>query len=133
MIFVRDDSEIVRNGGQTAVWNGVLIVLRMVSLGIRNTDELSVLFKKQVHVLQNKELALAPWNASRFPFGNSVFFHFHGVRLLSRNKVHLGVYNEPKIVFVKIYTKYFTDLKDAICTLKKHGYGINDKCVFRIH
>jgi hypothetical protein len=33
-------------------------------------------------------------------------------------------------VFVKIYTKYFTDLKDAIYTLKKHGYGINRQMRF---
>ena len=131
VIFVRDESEMVRKWWADRCLEWCFNRLEDGKFGDQKyLDELSVLFKKQVHVLQNKELALAPWNASRFPFGNSVFFHFHGVRLLSRNKVHLGVYKIPKIVFEKIYTKYFTDLKDAIYTLKKHGYGINRQMRF---
>ncbi len=126
VIFVRDDSEIVRKWWADRCLEWCFNRLEGGKFGDQKyLDALSVLFKKKVHVLQNKELALAPWNASRFPFGNSVFFHFHGVRLLSRNKVHLGVYKIPKIVFEKIYAKYFMDLKDAINTLNKHGYGIN--------
>lgn len=131
MVFVRDESEMVREWWADRCLEWCFNRLEDGKFGDQKyLDDWSVLFKDQVHVLRNKELALAPWNVSRFPFGNSVFFHFHGVRLLSRNKIHLGVYKIPKIVFEKIYASYFIDLKSAMNSLKKHGYGINRQMRF---
>jgi len=79
------------------------------------------LFPDKVHILQAKEYTLAPWNASHYNFKKSLFFHFHSVRLLSDIKIHLGVYQLPKIVFDQIYLPYFNDLIHAIDEMKKEG------------
>jgi hypothetical protein len=47
----------------------------------RYLDDWPDRFSDLVHVLQNKELILAPWNATRFPYGNAIVWHFHGLRL----------------------------------------------------
>ena len=35
-------------------------------------DKWPELFDDKVHILSNKELLLAPWNATRFPYTNSI-------------------------------------------------------------
>lgn len=68
-------------------------------------------FPDYVHVLKNKELALAPWNATRFPYGNAVFWHFQGLRILPKGKVDLGsIYEIPTVTIKAIYFKYYEDL-----------------------
>jgi hypothetical protein len=62
-------------------------------------------FSAETHVLGNKELALGPWNASRFPYGQSVFYHFHGLRLTSDRSVNLGSFMLPRVVIDKNYKK----------------------------
>jgi hypothetical protein len=72
-------------------------------------------FPDLVHVLENKELALAPWNATRFPYGNGVFWHFQGLRLLPKNRLDLGsIYVIPKTTFESIYALYFNDLRNVV-------------------
>lgn len=79
-------------------------------------------FESHVHVLQNKELALAPWNATRFPFGNAVFYHFHGLRLISDKSVEVGNYSLPKTLVENVYRPYFQDLRNSLEILQKSGY-----------
>jgi hypothetical protein len=81
-------------------------------------------FPKLVHILQNKELALAPWNAIRFPFGNAVFFHFHGLRISSKKRVNTGGYSLPAPVVRFVYKPYINDLKTAIQILGAAGVTI---------
>lgn len=45
-------------------------------------DDWPIRFADSVHVLTNKELLLAPWNAIRFPYGCAVAWHFHGLRIV---------------------------------------------------
>ncbi|HEY8360761.1 MAG TPA: hypothetical protein VIL30_25165, partial [Ramlibacter sp.] len=45
------------------------------------------MFGEQVHVLADKAAFLAPWNASSIPYGRSVVFHFHGLRIYDGYKV----------------------------------------------
>jgi hypothetical protein len=71
-------------------------------------------FTDFVHVLNNKELALAPWNAMRFPYGSSIFYHFHGLRIVSIKQVNIGGYSLPKPLIENIYRPYLIDLKRAI-------------------
>lgn len=78
-------------------------------------------FSDKVHVLQQKELALAPWNALRFPYGNSVFYHFHGLKIISENGVHTGPYRLPLALKRNVYRKYVYELKNKINILKTHG------------
>jgi hypothetical protein len=77
-----------------------------------------------VHVLQNKELTLAPWNAKRFPYGNSVFYHFHGLRIVSVNKLSLGGYEIPLCVINEIYKPYCKCLRDVSNDLRSIGYDV---------
>lgn len=68
-------------------------------------------FMGSVHVLNDKELALAPWNATRFPYGRSVFFHFHELRIAAANRVNIGPYSLPKPLVEFIYKPYLVDLR----------------------
>ncbi|MBS4051720.1 MAG: hypothetical protein KGZ69_11015 [Methylomonas sp.] len=85
-------------------------------------DDWTERFPLQVHVLQNKELLLAPWNATRFPYGNSVAWHFHALRvLIAKNQaiyVEFGPYLLPKYTLEHVYKMYLLDLKSAVEALK---------------
>jgi hypothetical protein len=78
-------------------------------------------FSDSVHVLQAKERALAPWNAMRFPYGHAVFYHFHGLRLISERRVEIGNYLLPRALRANVYEPYFSDLHKAINLLCKHS------------
>jgi len=75
-------------------------------------------FGDVVHVLQDKELALAPWNATRFPYSNAIFYHFHGLRILSREQLQIGQYSLPSALKQYVYKPYCDDLKEAIKQLE---------------
>ena len=77
-------------------------------------DEFEKLFLDDVHVLQNKNLALAPWNATILDHSQSVIFHFHGVRLLGQNRIHLGRYELPNNLLYSIFRPYYHDLNHAL-------------------
>lgn len=86
-------------------------------------DEWPSRFGDLVHVLQDKGLAIAPWNASYFPYGNAIFYHFHGLRLTSNTTVEIGSYLIPKIVTQNIYKPYYRDISDSIQDLKRIGFS----------
>lgn len=79
-------------------------------------------FSESVHILNNKELALAPWNSTRFPYVTSVFFHFHELRIVNDQKVNIGFYNLPAPLIRGIYIPYLADLKSATKTLEQSGF-----------
>ena len=87
----------------------------------RYLDKWPQQFPNIVHILQDKELCLAPWNASRFPFGNAVFYHFHGLRITSKNSVNTGGYTLPSPVLKYVYEPYLKDLKKSIEILSSIG------------
>ena len=78
-------------------------------------------FGNEVHVLENKELALAPWNAMRFPYGNAVFFHFHGLRITSKHELDAGNYQLPSNLVKYIYKPYLFDIRSAVISLGSLG------------
>lgn len=83
-------------------------------------------FGQWVHVLADKELALAPWNAMRFPYGNSVFYHFHGLRIISARHVAFGLgrYVVPAPVLQNVYRPYLCDLRSARDALAASGLPV---------
>jgi hypothetical protein len=87
----------------------------------RYLDKWPEIFPNEVHILNNKELALAPWNAFRFPYGNAVFYHFHGLRIVSKNTVNIGEYTVPTTVLNNVYLPYLRDLNKAIEILTSVG------------
>jgi hypothetical protein len=78
-------------------------------------------FAERVHVLEHEQWTLAPWNATRFPYGTAVLYHFHGLRLLAGRRVSLGDYALPPAVVVNVYEPYLACLKDALALLSTIG------------
>jgi len=80
-----------------------------------------------VHVMQDKEKALAPWNASRFPYGGAVFYHFHGLRLISNDRLEIGNYYLPNSLREFVYKSYFADLRTAVDELLSVGVELKSQ------
>jgi len=85
-------------------------------------DDWPECFGNVVHILRNKELALAPWNATRFPYGGAIFYHFHSLRLISESKYSFGGYELPVNHKENIYKPYLNDLKFALAKLKNSNW-----------
>ena len=93
-------------------------------------DDWPVRFETKVHVLINKELILAPWNASRFPYGNSAIWHFQGLRLTEDEQyfsVHLSEYALPETTLNYVYQAYVMDLKQVVGILIRQGVKISSQ------
>lgn len=81
-------------------------------------------FSREVHVLGDKELILAPWNATRFPYGPSVCWHFHALRLMKGRGgygVDCGNYALPTATRQYIYREYVKELRCAVDMLLAIG------------
>lgn len=78
-------------------------------------------FSDEVHILQQQQFMLAPWNVTRFPYGSSILFHFHGLRI--GNKIYVvDFYHLPNVVVKNIYEKYIYDIQVSIKTLSNNGF-----------
>ena len=126
MTFTRDGGEVVRKWWEDRCIEWCYGRLEDGKFGDQKyLDDWPERFSTAVHVMINKELALAPWNATRFPHGNAVFWHFHGLRILVEKggclKVDFGTYplHLPARLFV--YQPYLSDLRCAIDFLSSHG------------
>lgn len=82
-------------------------------------------FSEDVHVFGQKELLLAPWNVTRFPYGQAVAYHFQGLRILAGKRVVLApTYSLPRFVVANIYDPYLLDLKSVIMQLEDAGWKV---------
>ena len=82
-------------------------------------------FGSQVHVLRDSGLMLAPWNATRFPYSESVVYHFHGLRLVDGGRVDIGPsYPLPQPLLRHVYEPYLDDLRAAMSLLREAGVGV---------
>jgi hypothetical protein len=93
-------------------------------------DSWPLLFDKDVHILSNKELILGPWNAMRFPYGNSCLWHFHAVRLLITNKKIIfngSWYSIPRPTRKYVYDKYVLDVVNALNLMKNNSFIIKSQ------
>ena len=80
-------------------------------------------FAGLVHVLREQQLAQAPWNASRYPYSQAVFYHFHGLRILPGRRLDLSPNHPlPLPVLENVYEPYLRDLKSAMATLSVLGF-----------
>lgn len=80
-------------------------------------------FHDTVHVLGQKHLLLAPWNATRFPYSSAIAYHFHGLRICKRIVLCDG-YALPDSLVNFVYKNYLSDLEFSISLLKSHGFRI---------
>lgn len=115
MTFTRDSGETVRNWWAERCIEWCFARVADGKFGDQKyLDDWPDRFGPLVHVLQDKERALAPWNAMRFPYDNAVFYHFHGLRILSRKQLQVGQYSLPLALKQYVYKPYCDDLKAAI-------------------
>jgi hypothetical protein len=139
MTFVRDGSEIVRGWWEDSCIEWCYAQPEDGKFGDQKyLDDWPERFSDLVHVLKNKELALAPWNAKRFPYGGSIFYHFHGLRIISDKKVSIGPYCLPKVLIENVYKPYLIDLRVAIDQLdqvkfKYKPQKINKNIIYLIY
>lgn len=119
--FVRgSDGERVRNWWEKRCIEWCFAYLEDGKFGDQKyLDDWPERFGEFVHVLENKELALAPWNATRFPFGNAVFYHFHELRMFSKRGANTGAYQLPKPLIEHVYKPYSQDLRTAVTMLEE--------------
>jgi hypothetical protein len=88
-------------------------------------DDWPTRFEEFVHVLQRLEWMQAPWNATRFPFDQCIFYHFQGLRIVEGLQIDLGpTYGLPKVLIKNVYKPYIADLVNAIEILKDHGVKV---------
>lgn len=100
----------------------------------RYLDDWPERFSDLVHVLQDKELILAPWNATRFPYGNAVVWHFHGLRIAEYRKKFVAQctnYPLPPPTYENVYRPYVEDLRLAHESLKSIGLALRPQASFR--
>jgi len=84
LTFTRDGGEVVRKWWEEKCIEWCFARFEDGKFGDQKyLDDWPIRFADSVHVLTNKELILAPWNATRFPYGNAVAWHFHRLRIVS--------------------------------------------------
>ena len=116
MTFVREASEPVRRWWQDRCIEWCFDRIENGKLGDQKyLDDWTIRFPGSVHVLQQIDVLLAPWNARRFPYSRAIAWHFHGFRLLANNKVLLHrAYEIPDIVDKMIYLPNMKEIKNGL-------------------
>jgi len=75
-----------------------------------------------VHVLAEGAWAQGPWNTSRFPHSEAVFFHMMGLRFLGRDRLSLGNYPLPRPTRQYVYGAYAREFGEVLRELESAGY-----------
>jgi hypothetical protein len=120
MVFTRKGGEVVRQWWEERCIEWCFARPEDGKFGDQKyLDDWPERFPQQVHVLGDKELLLAPWNATRFPYGRAICWHFHGLRIVKGNSksqygVDCGSYPLPLVTRRYIYQEYLNDLRLAI-------------------
>ena len=123
MTFSRDGSEAIRRWWENRCIEWCFARYENGKFGDQKyLDDWPKVFDGGFHILEHPGLTLAPWNANRYPYSEAVFFHFHGLRLMSPTRAFIGDYQIPKIVVKKVYYRYIEDLALAIRLIESHGF-----------
>lgn len=122
MTFVRDRSETVRKWWQDRCLEWCFAEPEEGKLGDQKyLDDWPIRFERDVHVLQQIDLLLAPWNARRFPYSRAVAWHFQGLRLLNGGRVlYHGRYPVPDVVHRMVYEPYLLELRASLRLIGRH-------------
>lgn len=92
-------------------------------------EEWPVRFSSLVHTLSLNYPVLAPWNMTRIPYSTAFAVHFHGLRLIDRNRLFIApIYRVPEIVMRKVYSKYLDDIEHAVIQLEGVNFQIKSQC-----
>ncbi len=87
------------------------------------------LFPGRIWILQQKENTMAPWNVRYFyqrlgPSHKPVFFHFHGLRIIEKNRLLLYVSYRIGSRGFSLYQEYLTQMKNTFQVMAHHGLDI---------
>lgn len=136
MTFTRDGGEPVRSWWEARCLEWCFNRFEDGKFGDQKyLDDWPERFPSQVHVLQNQAWALAPWNASRFPYSYAAIWHFHGLRIVATSsgyRANLGPYPLPKVVRDNIYLPYLKDLSQAISQIEQCGEVVKEQASYSL-
>jgi hypothetical protein len=127
MVFYREGGEAVRGWWEAKCLEWCYARFEEGKFGDQKyLDDWPSRFAEAVHVLKDRELLLAPWNASRFPYGRALCWHFHGLRLLGlppfgRLIADYGAYPLPEPTRRYVYGEYMKDLSMAVGVIRAAG------------
>lgn len=129
MTFTRDGGEMVRKWWEERCLEWCYARFEDGKFGDQKyLDDWPERFPDAVHVLNNKELTLAPWNATRFPYGNGIVWHFQSLRIEKYSgrtfAVFLGPYTLPRVTLNFVYAGYVAELRKAVEMLLQNGFEI---------
>jgi hypothetical protein len=133
MVFTREGGEAVRKWWEARCLEWCYDRFEDGRFGDQKyLDDWPERFFDQVHVLSDKELLLAPWNATRFPYNRAVCWHFHGLRIvsgesMSKYGVDCGHYPLPFVTRKFIYSEYLSDLRSAINQITQSGGVVKEQ------
>jgi hypothetical protein len=114
MIFSKGKSEVVRKWWEDKCLEWCYARIEEGRFGDQKyLDEWPKQFSEYVHVMQNPSAILAPWNATRYPYSASLIYHFHGLKILSKNIIRISQHDLPKALISYIYEGYIKDLKKS--------------------
>lgn len=115
MTFVRGRGELVRKWWEERCIEWCFARAENGKFGDQKyLDDWPERFEGAVHVLARQDLALAPWNVTRFPISHAVFFHFHGLRILPGRRIDLSPgYPLPQPVLRHAYDPYVQQISAA--------------------
>lgn len=129
MTFTRDGGETVRKWWEERCLEWCYARFEDGKFGDQKyLDDWPERFPDAVHVLNNKELTLAPWNATRFPYGNGIVWHFQSLRIEKYSgrtfAVFLGPYTLPRVTLNFVYADYVAELRKAVEMLLQNGFAV---------
>jgi len=116
MTFVRDKSEAVRQWWEARCIEWCFARREKGKFGDQKyLDDWPTRFPNDVHVLQQLDLLLGPWNTRRFHYSRGIAWHFHGLRLLESGRVQLHPgYTVSGEVDRRIYYPYVDSLRQTM-------------------
>jgi hypothetical protein len=88
-------------------------------------DTWTILFSDKIWILQQKENTLAPWNIHWFSKYladklNPVFYHFHGLRIVSPNKILLFINYVIGQYGMRFYHQYYQVISHNILLMNEY-------------
>jgi hypothetical protein len=129
MTFTRDGGEVVRKWWEERCVEWCFARIEDGKFGDQKyLDDWEERFVESVHVLQEQEYMQAPWNAVRYPYGQGIVYHFHGLRLLEKDQVLLAPnYSLPKVLVDNVYNAYLQDFSQAVRILRAVGVQVREQ------
>ena len=133
MVFTRTDGEAVRKWWEERCIEWCYSRIEDGKFGDQKyLDDWLDRFPNEVHALSDNELLLAPWNATRFPYGRSVCWHFHSLRIVAMDSSgRLGVdccdYPLPQVTRRYVYEQYVSDLRHVKAMIEQTGGVVREQ------